>query len=127
MPITEMTLDGGIFYVREEGEITKEDAVDYTMELISHCEQQPSPIVILIDAMDVTSVSMDARKIFARVTSDQNHDQAYVACGSLNIVQAARVIGLMSKDRKTHVYRSLETARDHATQRVEQLGKACDN
>lgn len=129
MPITEMTLKEGIFYVREEGSITREDAHRYTEQLIQLCKEAEQPIVILVDAMDASGVSLDARKLFARVTSDPKHGKAYVACNATAVVRAARVIGMMSRDNKTYVYDTLEEARQQAQAQaqINRLPDECNN
>ena len=121
MPITKMWLDNQIFYVREEGDITRDDALRYSKQLTALFKDTDKPIIIVVDAMGVKDISMDARKIFARITNDPMHEKAFVASNSVPMKQASRVIGMMSEDNKTIIFESFEEAKEQAQQRQLEL------
>jgi predicted alpha/beta hydrolase family esterase len=118
MPVQDTSFENRIFFAREVGNIDQADAEAWTMALRRHAQASPQPIVALVDALSVTSVTAAARKIFAQASQTPNLLLVAVATKDLPVTQTARVIGLMGKRGATHVFASLEEAREFAQTRL---------
>jgi anti-anti-sigma regulatory factor len=124
MPITDMRFKHGIFSAREEGQISAEDALVWAEELRACAKASPAPIVILIDARELTFISTAAQKIFTKAAETPNVKVAAVATGNPVATQLSRIVGLLSRVRQTHdthVFQTLDEATQFARQQARDL------
>ena len=118
MPITKMTFENGIAFVREEGRIEKADAKHFAEFIAHHAANHPTPIGCVIDAMNVKFISIDARKIFVRASTIQNFTFSAVAAKDVVSRQTARIIGHMAQDGHTYTFATLDDAWAFAHERL---------
>ncbi len=117
MPITDMHFAHGIFSAQEQGQISAEDALLWVEELRACAAASPLPIVILIDARELTFISTAAQKIFTKAAETPNVKVAAVATGNPVATQLSRIVGLLSRVRQTHdtyVFQTLDEAKQFA-------------
>lgn len=119
MPITEMYFEDGIFFAREVGRIERDDARYWAEQISYFAAISPTPIVSLVDALEVTFVTTEARQIFVRMSKIPNLKLAAVAAAEGITAQTARVIGKLAQDNHTHVFPTLEEATRFAKAQVE--------
>jgi len=110
MPIHDMKFKDGIFYAREEGRISKEDAKAWAQQVKFYAANSDTPIVALVDALDVDYISREARQVFARTSYLPNFKGASVAAKNLVTMQTSRVIGLMASQDHTYVFSTMDQA-----------------
>ena len=113
MPIVDMTFENGVFFSREIGPVDERDARLWA-EALHHCAlSSRTPIVILIDALQATGITSDARRIFARASETSNVRVAAVATNNPRVTQQCRITALMGTVRsshETHFFETLEEA-----------------
>lgn len=114
MPIIETSFKDGIFFAREVGHIDREDAKVWAAQIARCAAESSTPIVSLIDALEVTFITTEARKIFVQASRIPNLKCAAVAAAGGITAQTARVIGHMAERDHTYVFASLEEARRFA-------------
>jgi hypothetical protein len=117
MPITDLRFEHGIFFARESGPIGGDDALMWLEALRACAAESPVPIVILIDARELTFISTAAQKIFTKAAETPNVKVAAVATGTPLATQLSRIVGLLSRVRQTHdthVFHTLEEASQFA-------------
>lgn len=117
MPINDLRFEHGIFSARESGQISAEDALLWVEELRACASASPTPIVILIDARELTFISTAAQKIFTKAAETPNVKVAAVATGTPVATQLSRIVGLLSRVRQTHdthVFQTLDGATSFA-------------
>jgi|FLYN01.1.fsa_nt_gi anti-anti-sigma regulatory factor len=113
MPITDFRFEHGIFFARETGQISGEDALIWLEALRICAEESPVPIVVLIDARELTFITTAAQKIFAKAAETPNVKVAAIAASTPLATQLSRIVGLLSRVRQTHdthVFNTLEEA-----------------
>jgi anti-anti-sigma regulatory factor len=117
MPITDLRFERGIFFAKESGQISGEDALLW-LETLRACAAESSvPIVILIDARELTFISTTAQKIFTKAAETPNVKVAAIAAGTRLATQLSHIVGLLSRVRQTHdthVFHSLDEATQFA-------------
>ncbi len=117
MPICDMRFETGIFFAKEIGQIYGEEALAWTEELQRYAAQSPVPIVVLIDARELTFISTAAQRIFTKAAETPNVKVAAVATGTPLATQLSRIVGLLSRVRQTHdthIFNTLEEATQFA-------------
>ena len=119
MPIVDMQFEEGIFFARELGRIEKEDAEAWADAARHYAELSPSPIVALVDALEVTHVTAMARQVFALASGIPGLKVASVATSDASVTQTAQIIGLMARNHHTYVFPTLEQARIFAEAQAE--------
>lgn len=124
MPITDMSFKDGIFFAREVGHIDREDAKQWAAEITRCAAASPTPIVSLIDALQVTFITTEARQIFVRTSTLPNLKCAAVAAAGGVTAQTARVIGKLVEREHTFVFATLEEARQFAEAQLATAGAA---
>lgn len=115
MPITDLRFERGIFFAKESGQISGEDALLWVEALRACAEENTVPIVILIDACELTFITTAAQKIFTKAAETPNVKVAVVATGNPVATQLSRIVGLLSRVRQTHDTHVFQTL-DEATQ-----------
>jgi hypothetical protein len=121
MPVIDIHFENGIFFARERGRIEKEDARLWARHAVYYAYYSPLPIIALVDALEVSHISNEARKIFARASRIPKLEAAAVAARDVVTVQTARVISLMAEDNHTHIFSTLAQAHDYAEWRMWQI------
>ncbi|RMF76129.1 MAG: hypothetical protein D6737_20820 [Chloroflexi bacterium] len=119
MPIDKMRFENGIFFAHESGHITGDEAQTWAAELYRHATASETPIVALVDALDVKSVSPQASTIFARATTIDNLICVAVAVVNFVAVQGSRMVSLRGESGRTVIFETFEEAETYARQQVE--------
>jgi len=117
MPINDLRFEHGIFSARESGQISAEDALLWVEQLRACAVDSHIPIVILIDARELTFISTAAQKIFTKAAETPKVKVAAVATGTPVATQLSRIVGLLSRVRQTHdthVFQTLDEATSFA-------------
>jgi len=114
MPIHDISFENGLYFARESGEISLADAELWAKYAVLYASHSETPIVALIDARDVTFVTVEARRIFVRASHIPNLHGACVATKTVRNTQTSRIIGKMAQHDHTSVFETLEEARWHA-------------
>ena len=125
MPIVDMQFENGIFSVREVGYVSAEDALSWVQAARHHALNNETPITLLVDATQATTICMDARKIFAQASDMPNVQVAAVAVNPENMrgAQHSRITALLASIRKTHethFFDSMEEANQFISQYQDQ-------
>ena len=102
MPILDMSFEQGIFTAREVGTVDGNDARKWAEALHRCTRASATPVVILVDATHATTISAEARRIFAQASETPNVRIAAIACGNLRVTQQSRIAALMGSVRSTH-------------------------
>ena len=124
MPITDLRFERGIFFAKESGHISAEDALLWLETLRSCAPESAIPVVILIDARELTFISTAAQKIFSKAAETPNVKVAAVAASTRLATQLSRIVGLLSRVRQTHdthVFHTLEEAARFAQSQANQM------
>jgi hypothetical protein len=124
MPITQMYFKGGVFFAKEVGRIGREDARSWSETVREYTDSSPTPIAAVVDALEVTFVTSEARQIFVRCSHIPNFAVGAVATQDSAITYTAHVIGAMSERGHSFVFPTVEEAWDFA---VEKLKKTQTN
>ncbi len=121
MPICDMQFDQGIFFAREIGKIDRADAEAWTEALRQCAASSPTPVVILIDAREMTLIAPDASKIFNRAAETPNVRVAAVATSKPLAAVMSRTVAMLSRvgqTHETHIFNTLEEAERFARAHV---------
>lgn len=118
MPIVDYAFQDGIFYAREYGEITRQDAKQWADYARLSAAASPIPLVVLVDATEVTSISLDARKVFAKASSIPNMEISAVAAGTQASSREARMTASIAADPHTYIFADIEEAREFAEEKA---------
>lgn len=119
MPIVDYTYENGIFYAREMGQITEDDAKEWAAQAEKYA--QNGPIVALVDASEVIFITLEARRVFGKASAIENLVCGAIATGEFMTRQMAKSIGMMADNRHTFVFDTLEEARAFAEKQVQAL------
>ena len=113
MAIRDIQFQQGIFFAREIGKIEKADAEEWA-EALRHCaESSPVPVVILVDAREMTLISPEASKVFNKAAETPNVRVAAIATTKPLATVMSRTVAMMSRvgqSHETHVFNSYEEA-----------------
>jgi hypothetical protein len=120
MPIIDFHYENHIFSAREVGHIDKADAERWVQALRQHAAASPTPIVAVVNALEVTFVSAGARMSFAESSKTPNLQAICVAAQDMLITQTARVIGMLGERGRTHIFESVEEACEFAEELIAQ-------
>ena len=123
MPITDFHYDNHIFSAREVGHIDKADAERWVQALRQYAAASPTPIIAIVDALEVTFVSAGARMTFAEASKTPNLQAICVATQDMLISQTARVIGMLGERGRTHIFETVDEAREFAEELIAQLAQ----
>lgn len=118
MPITDIQCDGGVFFAREVGCVDGNDARQWAEALVRCAQASPTPIVVVVDAVQARTITADARRIFAKASETPNIRVAAVATGNTRVMQQSRITALMSMVRsthETHFFNTLQEAEQFAS------------
>ena len=119
MPIINIHFEEGVFYCKEVGEITPDDATRWANYAERFAEESPYPIVALIDATECTFVTAKARAIFARASAMPNLAHAAVAVTDFKVKQSVHLIAMMALQKHTQVFDTIEAAAQFAYQQAQ--------
>lgn len=123
MPITNVQFDDGIFFCKEEGNISQEDALHWVELVTNYVKQRDgAPVVAVVDAFAVKTVSLEAREILAQSTKTTGIVAGAIATDKFTTIQTARVIGLISPEPHTYVFRTLKEATEFARETLDNNG-----
>lgn len=117
MPIYDMHFDDGIFFAKQTGRLDSFDAQAFVEALRHYAEISQKPIVILIDAREVESISPQASLIFIQGSATPNVKVAAIATTRMETFIQARTVSLMSERQtthSTHVFQSYDEAQRFA-------------
>jgi hypothetical protein len=115
MPITNYQFENRIFFAKENGQISEDDAKTWSEQLKEATETSDLPIIALVDAMDVTAMHRAAQQIFAKSAHFDNLLAVVVATNSIASLQS-RTIGFLGRRGCTRIFPSLEEARQDTKQ-----------
>ena len=117
MPITDYAFQDRIFSCKEVGSIAAEDAKEWADRLKAYADQSSTPIVALVDALDVTQIPQSAVDIFSKASFTSNLIAVVVAT-SAALTVTSKNIGLLGKRNQTIVFKTLKEAQEHAAKLV---------
>ena len=118
MPVCDISFENGVFFSREVGHVDAGDAKMWTEALVRYAKASDTPIVVVIDACQATTISNEARRIFALAAETPNVRVAAVVTNKLLVTQQSRMAALMGTVRhthETHFFKSLEEAEQFAS------------
>jgi hypothetical protein len=113
MPIGDYDFSNRIFFAKETGIIAPAEAEEWARKLEKAAQSSARPIVALVDAVDVTSVTRRASDIFAKASHTDNLLAVVVATNHIVHLEAT-TIGFLGKRGYTRVFNNLDDARRHA-------------
>lgn len=119
MPFSNMQQENGIFFAKEDGYIDKSDAERWLKALYACAEDNPHPVIALIDATITEFISAPARLLLAEATRHPQVQCVVVAVSNPVMMQTVRMIGMLGEFGQTKVFMSLEDARYYAEQHVD--------
>jgi len=118
MPIADFAFENGIFYCREYGAISRQDAKKWADYARLSAAASPTPLVVLIDATEVTSISVDARKVFAKASHIPNMSISAVAAGTAAASREARLTASIAADPHVYIFPTIEEAQAFAEEKA---------
>jgi hypothetical protein len=122
MPIDSIVFENGIFYCREFGNLTADDAQLWAEKAAEFAQAYaPKPVVALIDGRDVKFVSMEARQIFAQASGIEGLELAAVVTNDPLTKQSSRIINVLAVKKHTYLFSTMETAREFIEQCIPHL------
>jgi hypothetical protein len=113
MAIRDIRFEQGIFFAREIGKIEKADAEQWTEALRRCAASSPVPVVVLVDAREMTLISPEASRVFNKAAEIPNVRVAVVATSKPLATVMSRTVAMMSRvgqTHETHVFNSYEEA-----------------
>ncbi len=117
MPIDSITFEDGIFFTKESGVITNDDALYWRDELRKIATEADEPFVALVDALDVTDITPQAGRIFAEAARTENLFISAIAT-SESMSFKSNLIGIIGKRGHTYVFATLDEARAFAEEQL---------
>lgn len=111
MPIINYDFHDAIFSAKEVGNITAEEAQEWSNKLTDCAQQSPVKLVALVDALEVKNVVLRAVDIFTKASYTPNVIAIVVATNNV-VSSTATNIGLLGMRNKTLVFRTLQEARE---------------
>ncbi|NWG16154.1 MAG: hypothetical protein HXY41_05920 [Chloroflexi bacterium] len=121
MPIRDIRFENGVFFAREIGKIERADAETWTEALRRCAQSSPTPVVVLVDAREMTIISPDASKVFNKAAEIENVRVAAIATTTPLATVMSRTVAMMSRvgqTHETHVFNSFEEAERFALSHV---------
>jgi anti-anti-sigma regulatory factor len=117
MAIVDYRFEDGIFYAREVGQITLEEAKEWARRLQEAAASHPTPIAAVVDALEVKRVDFMAQDVFSKASFTPRVLGIAVAT-TVVVSGTAQNIGLLGRKQHTAVFRTLAEAESHARQLV---------
>jgi hypothetical protein len=121
VPITNIQFVDGIYFCRQVGEITPEDASLWADYADHYAQKSLFPIVALIDATHCTYIKAKARAIFARASLTPNVHIASVAVREMKARQSVELTAMMALRQYTVIFDTLKEAEAFAVEQVQML------
>lgn len=109
MPITDYQFQDHIFFCKESGLVSIEDAEAWATKLKDTIRTSNAPVVAVVDAIETTFVARQAEQIFKECSYFENLRAIIVAANAQAYLQS-EVIGLLGKQGVTRMVRSVEEA-----------------
>ncbi len=119
MPITNYECHDRVFFAKETGFVTTEEAYVWVEKLESCASQNQQPIVALVDALEVTRISPVAYQVFSKASFTENVVGVVVATNAV-ITQTSTTISRLGKRQQTWVFSTLDEARQYALRLLEE-------
>ena len=113
MPIDDYSFQDRIFFAREVGVITVQDAQEWADKLAAHAQNSEQPIVALVDALKAGLITIAVSDLFSKASFTPNL-LAVVVATSPRVTLVAKTIGMLGKPGHTKVFPSMEAAREYA-------------
>jgi hypothetical protein len=107
-----MRFENNIFFARETGIVTGEDAERWSSALVKYAASNPTPVVAFVDARDLVFITEEARQVFIQSSKTPNIKAAIVTTSDHETAQSSRLISLMSRDSShiTYVFSNIKEA-----------------
>ncbi len=115
MPITDYRFENRVFFAVESGFLSGEDGAEWARRLKQAAETSAEPIVALVDASTVTSMSVEAQRAFVNASRTQNLVAVVVATNP-RITPLATIIGVLGQRGYTRVVSTMEQAQAHVAE-----------
>jgi hypothetical protein len=109
MPITGYHFENRIFFAKESGIITREDAQEWVGRLKQLAETSELPIVALVDAMEVNSVLRAAEQLFIEGAYTDN----LLATNAVVTIQARTIHQMTRANMPNGSSRSIRSRRNN--------------
>ncbi len=121
MPVVDIQFQNDILFASEIGYVTADDAQEWVEALNQYAQQSPTPISLLVDASQATTICNDARKIFAKASDTPNVRVSAIVVNPANMrgAQHSRITAMLASIRKTHethFFDSIDEARQFVNQ-----------
>jgi hypothetical protein len=113
MPITDYRFENRIFYAIESGHLSGEDGREWARRLKEAAEASPEPIVALVDARTVNSITRAAERAFIEASHTPNLLAVVVATNPITEIHST-TIGIMGQRGYTRIFRNIADAQQHA-------------
>lgn len=117
MPIDAISFDDGIFFTKESGVITNEDARYWREHLDKASAESDMPFVALVDALEVTDITPQAGRLFAEAARTENLFISAIATSEAMSFKS-NLIGIIGKRGHTYVFPTLDEARAFAEEQL---------
>jgi hypothetical protein len=114
MAVIFQSFESGVLIIKESGRVGATDAQAFEQIIDQYATTSPVPIVLLIDAREVSVVTPDASRIFVRTASLPNIKLHVVATKGLVVTQAANILALRNPRKNTVVFEDWQYAVDYA-------------
>ena len=118
MPIVDMTFENGIFFAKEVGTVNDKDARLWVDTLGGYAAASPVPVIVLVDAMELSAITGGARDIFVESSTIPNVAASVIAVRDLITAQVSRALSARGRRGATHLFSNLEEARRFAEQQA---------
>jgi hypothetical protein len=113
MPVTDFAFKNQIFFAKESGVISGEDAQLWADKLAEYAQWSFTPIIALVDALEVTRIAFPAYMVFTKASFTPNVLEVVVATND-RAQLSSKNIGVMGRRDKTTVFKTMEEAQRHA-------------
>ncbi len=114
-----------MFFAKESGVISRDEAQLWADRLAEYARTNEEPIVALVDALDVTRISIPAYTIFSKASFTPNVLEIVVATNDRSQL-SSKNIGLLGKPRKTVVFATLDEAQQYVATLLQAQAKKKD-
>ena len=120
MSLKMVSFKDGILTFIESGRIDANDAQVFERTVHEHANASLTPIVVLINALEVKMIMPEANRHFLRASTIPNVKAHIVATEGLMATQGSRILGMRNQQRNTLIFNTWEEAQSHAQEIAEQ-------
>jgi hypothetical protein len=121
MAISEIRFVDGVFYCKESGTLTEDDAQLWATKAREFTRRHDAPVIALIDARDLKQVTRPARRILAEATAISDLKLAAVVTQNFTARKAADTIDNSASDPHTITFQKMAEARRFVENKARQL------